>query len=167
MQNMSATMELSRASDLVGKTVVVEHTDSSGKTSSDMGIVDYISYENNKAVVWINNQSWSLDDVKEVADAAYIEAYSKAVTLNNALNKLPNVNTLTIQDKEAVDSITKMYDEMDDYQKSFVAKENTDRINGYRKKMEELVKLQEISDDNNSDNKHDDSDDDSKDSGEV
>ena len=33
--------------------------------------------------------------------------------------------------------------------------------------MEELVKLQEISDDNNSDNKHDDSDDDSKDSGEV
>ncbi len=167
MQNMSATMELSRASDLVGKTVVVEHTDSSGKTSSDMGIVDYISYENNKAVVWINNQSWSLDDVKEVADAAYIEAYSKAVTLNTALNKLPNVNTLTIQDKEAVDSITKMYDEMDDYQKSFVAKENTDRINGYRKKMEELVKLQEIADDNNSDNKHDDNDDDSKDSDEV
>ena len=167
MQNMSATMELSRASDLVGKTVVVEHTDSSGKTSSDMGIVDYISYENNKAIVWINNQSWSLDDVKEVADPAYIEAYSKAVTLNTALNKLPNVNTLTIQDKEAVDSITKMYDEMDDYQKSFVAKENVDRINGYREKMEELVKLQEISDDNNSDNKNDDGNDDNKDSDEV
>ena len=108
-----------------------------------------------------------MDDVKEVADPAYIEAYSKAVTLNTALNKLPNVNTLTIQDKEAVDSITKMYDEMDDYQKSFVAKENVDRINGYREKMEELVKLQEISDDNNSDNKNDDGNDDNKDSDEV
>ena len=34
MQNMSSTMELSRASDLVGKTVVVETTDATGKTSS-------------------------------------------------------------------------------------------------------------------------------------
>ena len=75
MQNMSSTMELSRASDLVGKTVVVETTDATGNTSSDMGVVDYISYENNKALVWINGQSWSLDDVKEVADPAYIEAY--------------------------------------------------------------------------------------------
>ena len=36
-----------------------------------------------------------------------------------------------------------------------------------REKMEELVKLQEISDDNNSDNKNDDGNDDNKDSDEV
>ena len=45
MQNMSSTMELSRAANLVGQTVVVESTDDSGNTTSDMGVVDYISYE--------------------------------------------------------------------------------------------------------------------------
>ena len=150
MQNMSSTMELSRASDLVGKTVVVETTDATGNTSSDMGVVDYISYENNKALVWINGQSWSLDDVKEVADPAYIEAYSMAVTLNTALNKLPNINALTVQDKDAVDSIANMYDGMDEYQQSFVAQESIEKIKNYVQKMQELVKLQELADDNNS-----------------
>lgn len=150
MQNMSSTMELSRASDLVGKTVVVETTDATGKTSSDMGVVDYISYENNKALVWVNGQSWALDSVKEVADPAYIEAYSMAVTLNTALNKLPNINALTVQDKDAVDSISQMYEGMDEYQQSFVAQESIEKIKNYVQKMQELVKLQELADDNNS-----------------
>lgn len=156
MQNMSSTMELSRASDLVGKTVVVETTDATGKTSSDMGVVDYISYENNKALVWVNGQSWLLDDVKEVADPAYIEAYSMAVTLNTALNKLPNINALTVQDKDAVDSISKMYEGMDEYQQSFVAQESVEKIKNYVQKMQELIKLQEIADDNNSETADDD-----------
>ena len=156
MQNMSSTMELSRASDLVGKTVVVETTDATGKTSSDMGVVDYISYENNKALVWVNGQSWLLDDVKEVADPAYIEAYSMAVTLNTALNKLPNINALTVQDKDAVDSISKMYEGMDEYQQSFVAQESVEKIKNYVQKMQELIKLQEIADDNNSEAADDD-----------
>lgn len=151
MQNMSSTMELSRASDLVGKTVVVEATDESGKTSGDMGMVDYISYENGKALVWINGDSWSLDDVKEVADQAYIDAYSMAVTLNTALNKLPNINALSVQDKDAVESIQKMFDGMDEYQQSFIASENVDKIKNYTQKMQELLKLQELADDNNSD----------------
>ena len=156
MQNMSSTMELSRASDLVGKTVVVETTDATGKTSSDMGVVEYISYENNKALVWVNGQSWLLDDVKEVADPAYIEAYSMAVTLNTALNKLPNINALTVQDKDAVDSISKMYEGMDEYQQSFVAQESVEKIKNYVQKMQELIKLQEIADDNNSETADDD-----------
>lgn len=156
MQNMSSTMELSRASDLVGKTVVVETTDATGKTSSDMGVVDYISYENNKALVWVNGQSWLLDDVKEVADPAYIEAYSMAVTLNTALNKLPNINALTVQDKDAVDSISQMYEGMDEYQQSFVAQESVEKIKNYVQKMQELIKLQELADDNNSEAADDD-----------
>lgn len=149
MQNMSSTMELSRASDLVGKTVTVETKDASGKTASDMGVVDYISYENNKALVWINGNSWPLDAVKEVADPAYIEAYSMAVTLNSAINKLPNINAMTVQDREAVESIQKTYDSMNDYQKSFVSTDNENIIKKYTEKMQELLKLKDLSDDNN------------------
>lgn len=149
MQNMSSTMELSRASDLVGKTVVVEATDATGNTNSDMGVVDYISYENNKALVWVNGNSWALDAVKEVADPAYIEAYSMAVTINTAINKLPNINAMTVQDRDAVESIQKMFDSMDEYQQSFVGSDNVEKIKNYTQKMQELLKLQELADDNN------------------
>ena len=55
-----------------------------------------------------------------------------------------------LEDKDAVDSISKMYEGMDEYQKSFVAKENVEKIKNYVQKMQELLKLQELADDNNS-----------------
>lgn len=151
MQNMSSTMELSRAASLVGQTVVVETTDANGETMSDMGVVDYISYENSKALVWINGSSYALDDVKEVADPEYIEAYSMALTLVNAIKKLPSVANLSLSEKDAVDSIKETYDSMNEYQKSFIAEDVKDQIDEYVQKMEELVKLGDLDDDNNND----------------
>lgn len=149
MQNMSSTMELSRAASLVGQTVVVETTDANGETMSDMGVVDYISYENSKALVWINGSSYALDDVKEVADPEYIEAYSMALTLVNAIKKLPSVANLSLSEKDAVDSIKETYDSMNEYQKSFIAEDVKEQIDEYVQKMEELVKLGDLDDDNN------------------
>lgn len=158
MQNMSSTMELSRAASLVGQTVVVETTDANGETMSDMGVVDYISYENSKALVWINGSSYALDDVKEVADPEYIEAYSMALTLVNAIKKLPSVANLSLSEKDAVDSIKETYDSMNEYQKSFIAEDVKDQIDEYVQKMEELVKLGDLDDDNNNDDTGDDND---------
>lgn len=144
MQNMSATLELSRAANLVGQTVVVESTDDNGRTTSDMGVVDYISYENSKAMVWVNGSSYSLDDVVEVADAEYIEAYSMALTLTKAIAKLPPVANLSISEREAVESIKKTYDSMNEYQQTFVAEDTKKQIEKYVEKMNELIKLDEL-----------------------
>lgn len=145
MQNMSNTMELTRAANLVGQTVAVESVDSNGKTTSDMGVVDYISYENGKALIWVNGNSYELDEVVEVADAEYIEAYSMAITLKTAIDKLPTVANLTISNREAVESIKETYDSMNDYQKSFIASELKEKIDEYVTKMDELIKLDEMS----------------------
>lgn len=150
MQNMSSTMELSRAANLVGQTVVVEYTDSNGVSTSDMGTVDYISYENSKALVWVNGSSYSLDSVVEVADPEYIEAYSMALTLVSAVNKLPTVANLTIDDKDAVESIQSTYDSMNEYQQSFVASDIKTSIEKYTEKMQEIIKLSGAGADNNS-----------------
>lgn len=144
MQNMSNTMELTRAANLVGQTVAVESVDSNGKTTSDMGVVDYISYENGKAMIWVNGNSYELDEVVEIADAEYIEAYSMALTLKTAIDKLPTVANLTLSNREAVESIQKTYDSMNDYQKSFIASELKDKIDEYVTKMNELIKLDEL-----------------------
>lgn len=151
MQNMSSTLELSRAANLVGQTVVVESTDDSGRTSSDMGVVDYISYENSKAMVWVNGNSYSLDDVVEVADADYIEAYSMALTLTQAIGKLPPVANLSIGERTAVESIKDTYDSMNEYQQTFVAEDTKKQIEKYVEKMNEVVKLYELESKNSAD----------------
>ena len=56
MQNMSATLELSRASSLVGQTVLMKITDSMGRQTTVQGNVDYVVYENGKAYLSIGGE---------------------------------------------------------------------------------------------------------------
>ena len=140
MQNMSATLELSRASTLAGQTVSVNTTDSTGKSTTIQGVVDYVVYENNKAYVSIGGELYSLDDVYGVANQQYLDAYDKALAFGIAMNKLPSYENLTLDDKEDVDKLKEIYDGMSNYEKTFVAKDFTDKLDRYVKRIEELVK---------------------------
>lgn len=140
MQNMSATLELSRASTMVGQTVSVNTTDSTGKTTTIQGMVDYVVYENNKAYVSIGGNLYSLDDVYGVADTKYLDAYDKAEALAAAIVKLPSYENLTLDDKEYVDELKEIYDGMSKYEKSFMANALVDRLNKASDRMDELVK---------------------------
>lgn len=140
MQNMSATLELSRASTLVGQTVSVNTTDSTGRTTTIQGMVDYVVYENNKAYVSIEGNLYDLDDVYGVADTKYLDAYDKAETLAAAIVKLPSYENLTLDDKEYIDELKEIYDGMSKYEKSFMANALVERLNKASNRMDELVK---------------------------
>ena len=121
MQNMSATLELSRASSLVGQIVSVNTLDSNGQTTTIQGKVDYIIYENNKAYVSIGDALYSLDEVYAVADQEYLDASDLAYEFAYILSKLPEKKEyLTLDDKEAVDKLNEIYEGMTDYQKTFI-----------------------------------------------
>ena len=160
MQNMSATLELSRASSLVGQTVLMKVTDSSGNTTSVQGNVDYIVYENNKAYLSINGDLYSLDDLDTVADEKYLTAYKLAANFINAYGKLPALGNLTVDDKESVESLKEMYDNMTDYQKNFIKDDYVSGLNDYVNKMKDLVNSQDQSqgsDQEKGDENHEDS----------
>lgn len=140
MQNMSATLELSRASTLVGQTVSVNTTDSSGRATTLQGMVDYIVYENNKAYVSIEGNLYSLDDVYGVADTKYLDAYDKAEVLAAQIVKLPTYENLSLDDKEDVDELMAVYNGMSKYEKSFMASALVDKLTKASGRMEELVK---------------------------
>lgn len=135
MQNMSATLELQRGSSLVGKEVYLETMNTStGDTNSVTGVVDYVTFENNKCFVSIDGTLYSLDDVKSVYDPTYTEAYEKAYNFTVDLNKLPNASKLTIGYQSDVEALEKAYEGMTDYQKSFLTADN-------KKKIEELISV--------------------------
>lgn len=138
IQNMSKSMDLSRASSLVGQTVQITSTDDSGRETTKMGKVDYVKYENGKAMVSIDEELYSLDDVTYVCDQDYLTAFGLAQTLVSDMAKLPKIEQVTASDKEAIEKVLKQYDDMNDYQKTFLSKSVVSLLEEYRKKLAEL-----------------------------
>ena len=138
MQNMAASMELSRASSLVGKLVTVETTDSNGETKQIQGMVEYVTYENNKAYVSIDGTLYSADDVVAVVDETYQDAYDLAITFAAAMEELPPYEELTLSDKEAVSILQQGYNSMTGYQQSFVSREYVEKLQKYVARIAEL-----------------------------
>lgn len=138
MQNMAGSMDLQRASSLVGQQVYVKTTNSSGESQYVQGKVDYVVYENGKAYLSIEEQLYSLDDLDTVADAEYLNAYNKAYDFVAALNQLPNVNGIGLGDAQDIDELEEIYDNMTEYEKSFVASDVVKTLDKYVDKVKEL-----------------------------
>ena len=142
VQNMSQSMDLMRASGLVGQEVYVKSEDSSGEVKYIQGKVDYVAYENGKAYVAINESLYALEDLDTVADAKYLAAYNKAQEFANSMNKLPVINAVTLSSEgKKIDELAKIYEEMDDYEKTFVAQDYVKALEKYVEKVKELRKL--------------------------
>lgn len=138
MQNMAQSTDLQRASSLVGQQVYIKTTTSSGETKYVQGKVDYVVFENNKAYLSINESLYSLDDLDTIADEAYLNAYEKASDFVKSINKLPSVNGIDLTDAEDIDELAKIYDEMNEYEKSFVAKDVVETLEKYKEKLKEI-----------------------------
>lgn len=143
IQNMASTMELTRASSMVGKLVEVETTDSNGDSKSVQGKVEYVAYENNKAFVSINGQLYSADDVTAVVDDTYQTALDLAVSFTKAVGQLPALEYLTTSDKEAVETLQKGFNGMSAYQQSFISEDTIKKLQKYVEQMAKLVEAEE------------------------
>ncbi len=159
MQNMSASMDLFRASALVGQTVLLNVRDSQGRLTQVQGPVDFVTYENNKAYLSIRGELYSMDDLATVADPKYLEAYKLAAEWLNIFNKLPAMSNLSIADREKVEQLNEMYEKMTDYQKEFLTDEEVDTMKKYGDKMKDLVAIAEADKENDSDGDVDGDDD--------
>ncbi len=143
LQNMAMGMDLQRASSLVGQQVRVKSTDSSGDTNYVEGKVDYVTYEGGKAFLSIQGELYSIDDLDTVADMEYLEAFDKALKWVTALNKLPSVATISLDEAEDIDKLKEEYDNMTDYQKSFIASDKVKELEAYVERLAEVRKTAE------------------------
>lgn len=147
LQNMASSTDLARASSLVGKEVYIKTTTSSGETKYVQGKVDYVVYENNKAYLSIEESLYSLDDLDTVVDKDYLDAYNKALDFNVKLNKLPTVAAIDLTDAKEIDELEKTYNEMSDYEKSFVASDTVKTLNKYIERLKAVREAAAGSDD--------------------
>ncbi len=109
LNNMANSMSLSRASELLGKTVKISETSAdTGKTTETIGVVDFVTYSGNKAYLSIDGVKYDIENVTEVYDTDYTDAMSVIEDFQKAIDKLPNLEEIT--EKEHGETIDAMYD---------------------------------------------------------
>ena len=156
MQNMAATMELSRASSMVGKLVEVSTTDSNGETKTIQGMVEYVTYENNKAYVSIEGTLYAADDVTSVIDETYQTAFDLAVAFARAMNKLPSLDMLTTDDAESIETLRNGYNSLTSYQQSFISDDLVKKLKEYVNRMDKLLEEQKKNEEETDDKESED-----------
>jgi len=142
--SLSQMQESQRASDLVGKQVILKVTsETTGNTTYVDGRVDYVMYENGETLLSVNDQLYPLSSLDTVADAEYYEGVTLASTLNDMIGQLPMMENVTLDWKKAISQLRDIYEGMTDYQKQFVSDDTLTTLAEYEKKIEELEKAAE------------------------
>lgn len=122
MQNLNGTMTTQHATNLVGKTVIMNVQSSTGATNVVQGKVDFVVKQNNKVYLSIDDELYNIDDLDKVVDDEYLEAIEIAEDFEKVINELPNVKNLRLDDKDELERVRKAYNSLTTYQQEIIAK---------------------------------------------
>ena len=142
MQNLSNTVALNRAADMVGKTVQITQVDEeTGDTKSIVeGKVDFVTYESGTSYVSVNGNKYKLDDVTAVVDGTYFDNTQLAESVRKDLEKLPGVDYVTLYaDKDRLESMLATYESMTGDMSAFFSTAELSKISQYALKYADLI----------------------------
>ena len=145
MQNVSASMDMQRANQLVGQYVFLNVTNSSGITTYPEGVVDYVVYQGGKIYLSVNEELYNLDDLDTVADSEYLLAIRLAENFSEELGKLPKTDFLTTGDLDDVKTLIDVYSNMTSYQQSYIPDEDMKLFKEYLEKYNAMTGSEEES----------------------
>ncbi len=142
MNNVSQSVDLQRATGLIGKVVTASTTDSvTGVTNETTGTVEFVTQSGSTTYVTIDGGQYELDEVSKVWDDTYANAYNQSNSFSKLLGEIPNAAYINSSNKDAyktqVSSLYASYMSMDDYTRGFISESDTAKLN-------ELVNQYEI-----------------------
>ena len=139
VNEMAGSMDLMRASGLVGQNVIMKTTSSTGEQSYVQGVVDFVTYEDGEAYLYINDEPYALSDLDTVSSTEYMDAYTLATEFKNKMAKMPTVASLTKDYETTVKELyTSYYNDMNDYQRGFIPAASKTQLDAYVKQLESL-----------------------------
>ena len=140
LNNMSTTMELSRYSTYVGKEVIIETTDGSGKSSQTRGFVDYVTFEEGKAYLSIEGNLYKASDIVSVISSEFSTAEEAAKQFAKTIKDLPAVDQISIENNgNTITNLLNLYNSLGDYEKGFLDDDDVIKMNLYVAKLNDLL----------------------------
>ena len=134
LSNMAEAFSMSRASDLVGKTVIV----SNEAGQQVQGKVDYVTYKSGEAYLNIDGTDYKMEDVSSVADSHFVEIHDQADDLAAMMEKFPVYENLVFTDADAIYKAFSFYENMDADAIALLDQKDIDTLEKYYRR--ELVK---------------------------
>ncbi len=129
LSEMSDSMDLMRASNLVGENVIMKVTSSStGDVTYARGTVDYVTYENGEAYLWIDGVQYSMDSLDTVISQEYSDAYDKYDTLTAMIDALPDVKYADDTYETTVRGAYDYYNTFSEYEQNFMGTYGSDSL---------------------------------------
>ena len=138
LNNMQQEFAKQSATSLVGKYVLIND----GDNGFVKGKVDYITKEDGKTKLCVNDKLYDIDKLDTVVEEEYYLGSVKANEFHEMVKLLPPEQNLTINDEGLVKSAREEYDKMTDTQKKFVQKEYLDKLRALEAKMDSLKATQ-------------------------
>lgn len=139
---MADSMDVLRANSLIGKEVIMKVTsESTGETSYQRGVVDYIVMENGEALLNIGGSNYSMDDLDTVASDEYYGAYDFYTEFVSKMDALPSLSLIDKSYENTIGELYEMYSNMTEYQSEYLTAYAPLYIENYKlyiSKMEQL-----------------------------
>ena len=135
LSNMAGAFSMTRASEMVGKTVIVTNDDG----TKIQGKVDYVTYSKGEAYLNIDGKDYKMDNVSSVADPTFVENHDQADDLMEMIDKFPDYNNLNYTYAEQVYTAYAFYQNMSSGAVELVDKKYIDNLENYKKRIDELV----------------------------
>ncbi len=143
-QNVQNKMDDMAASNYVGKYVILNTTDSSGNQQYISGKVDFLEKKDDGYYVSVNDGLYKVDDIETVADETYYNAMMVTKSFEDAVTKLPNLQTVSLQDEDKVKAVRNLYDSMDGYQRQFIKEDSYKTLEELEKRINSLKSGEEV-----------------------
>ena len=142
LSNMANSLALSRASEMVGKTVLVQQNAAdTGKLVEVTGVVDFVTYSGNKAYLNINGTNYDIESVAQVYDTDYTDSQAVAKDFMEAIDKLPNSVDFISEEEHGltIDTMYKFYtEEMSDKAKKMMDPSYITSLKQYVNRIDEI-----------------------------
>lgn len=138
LNNMQQAFDKQSANALVGKYVLIND----GDNGFVRGKVDFITKEDGKTKLSVNDKLYDIDKLDTVADEEYYKGSVLANEFHEMVALLPPEKNLTVEDEGLIKSAREEYDKMTETQKKFVNKESLDKLRALETKMDALKATQ-------------------------
>lgn len=140
LSEMADSVDMLRANDLVGKEVIMKVTsETTGDVTYTKGMVDYITVEAGKPIIWIGDKKYSMSDLDTVVSGEYSKAYDKYDILSEMLKALPDIKYADRQYENVIKGAYEYYNTLDEYEKGFMSTYGSDQLEKLTKWKEQLT----------------------------
>ncbi len=137
LNGMKDAMTEQSAYGLVGKYVIL-NTGNAEEANYIKGKVDYITIQNGKLKLSVEDKLYDVSTLDTIADQEYYDGSIKAKTVHDMIALLPSEDNLSAKDDGLVKSAREAYDELTDTQKQFVSDEDLKKLQTLEKRLDSL-----------------------------